>query len=360
MKCINHPETDATGFCGRCGKYLCNNCVRWLHGKTYCHPCAYNIPARKTDDILTLSDQKDGRTNVGQDKTGKLLGASRILLYLALIIGVIIPSCSVIILEVMGARPDIPTKILGAFLYIGVALLISAAFCRIIVVINRRDTERSTPVPKMPSEDTIKPNSGLGKLIDQPTTLGTKIAPTVPSEYVLRQNGGLNSMKCVSHSEIDAASICARCGKNICGNCVQELYKKTYCQLCAKELLTSDKADIPLILTKKKQGRTEFYEGTSHYRYLKNLNNVAGVCLYAGLFLTFALPLCLIMMVGSPEGQKFLNNIVKAGIALDVIGVILTLLSLYLHLAVRIGTRIATLILGIILVIFGIVYLVKF
>src|SRR5512137_2090863 len=101
MKCVNHPEVDATGTCAKCGKNLCSDCVRWLHGKTYCHPCAYNIPARKADAAPAHSDSKDGRTKISQDKASKLLEVSRILLYLALIIGIVIPSFSAIVLGVL-------------------------------------------------------------------------------------------------------------------------------------------------------------------------------------------------------------------------------------------------------------------
>jgi hypothetical protein len=228
---------------------------------------------------------------------------------------------------------------------------------------------------------------------------------------------------CVNVLNIDGVSVCYKCGKRISDNHKQELYDKTFCPLCAQEIIT-EKANVALFFAEttrketsenhppKKEGfnpspfkfilpfgfnpslfkfilpflpinplyiicgavlhrcvrlpqrfrsgiserRTDFYE--DKYNYLKHLNNVAGVCLIAGILFTFILPLCLIMMVGSPGGQNTLDNMVKAGISLATIGIILTMISLYLHIAVRISVRKA-IILGIVLVIFGIVWFVK-
>jgi predicted nucleic acid-binding Zn ribbon protein len=43
MKCVNHPEIDATGTCVKCGKSLCSECIKELPGKTYCQVCAQEI-----------------------------------------------------------------------------------------------------------------------------------------------------------------------------------------------------------------------------------------------------------------------------------------------------------------------------
>jgi hypothetical protein len=39
MKCAVHPDVDATGYCGQCGKALCPECTRDVRGALYCEPC---------------------------------------------------------------------------------------------------------------------------------------------------------------------------------------------------------------------------------------------------------------------------------------------------------------------------------
>lgn len=39
MKCLNHPESDATGYCRQCGKALCAACRRDVRGVSYCEDC---------------------------------------------------------------------------------------------------------------------------------------------------------------------------------------------------------------------------------------------------------------------------------------------------------------------------------
>ncbi|HKN59723.1 MAG TPA: B-box zinc finger protein [Candidatus Acidoferrales bacterium] len=39
MKCAVHTEADATGFCRHCGKALCPQCTREVHGALYCENC---------------------------------------------------------------------------------------------------------------------------------------------------------------------------------------------------------------------------------------------------------------------------------------------------------------------------------
>lgn len=39
MKCAVHTEADATGFCRHCGKPLCPQCTREVHGALYCENC---------------------------------------------------------------------------------------------------------------------------------------------------------------------------------------------------------------------------------------------------------------------------------------------------------------------------------
>jgi hypothetical protein len=39
MKCAQHPEIEATGFCRQCGKALCPECTRDVRGALYCESC---------------------------------------------------------------------------------------------------------------------------------------------------------------------------------------------------------------------------------------------------------------------------------------------------------------------------------
>lgn len=44
MKCATHPDRSALGYCGRCGKALCKDCLVRLSTGNYCETCA-NAPA---------------------------------------------------------------------------------------------------------------------------------------------------------------------------------------------------------------------------------------------------------------------------------------------------------------------------
>jgi TM2 domain-containing membrane protein YozV len=39
MKCANHPEADSVAFCGFCGRALCSECRKDVHGTAYCESC---------------------------------------------------------------------------------------------------------------------------------------------------------------------------------------------------------------------------------------------------------------------------------------------------------------------------------
>ena len=42
MKCANHPDRDAAAYCGLCGRPLCADCKREIHGMVYCENCLAN------------------------------------------------------------------------------------------------------------------------------------------------------------------------------------------------------------------------------------------------------------------------------------------------------------------------------
>ncbi|MGH9537319.1 MAG: B-box zinc finger protein, partial [Terriglobales bacterium] len=39
MNCANHPDVPSVAFCRTCGKPLCANCTRSVHGVIYCENC---------------------------------------------------------------------------------------------------------------------------------------------------------------------------------------------------------------------------------------------------------------------------------------------------------------------------------
>ena len=39
MNCANHPDVEKVAFCRTCGKPLCANCTRSVHGVIYCESC---------------------------------------------------------------------------------------------------------------------------------------------------------------------------------------------------------------------------------------------------------------------------------------------------------------------------------
>lgn len=43
MKCAQHAEVDATGYCRQCGKPLCPECTRDVRGALYCEDCLAGI-----------------------------------------------------------------------------------------------------------------------------------------------------------------------------------------------------------------------------------------------------------------------------------------------------------------------------
>lgn len=49
MKCANHPERTALGYCARCGKPLCKACLVRIPDGNYCEACASaeDRPARR-------------------------------------------------------------------------------------------------------------------------------------------------------------------------------------------------------------------------------------------------------------------------------------------------------------------------
>lgn len=47
MKCVNHPERAALGYCSQCGKALCTECLVRLSTGNYCEACANPTAAER-------------------------------------------------------------------------------------------------------------------------------------------------------------------------------------------------------------------------------------------------------------------------------------------------------------------------
>jgi Domain of unknown function (DUF5668)/B-box zinc finger len=45
MKCAQHADVDATGYCRQCGKALCPACTRDVQGALYCESCLASLVA---------------------------------------------------------------------------------------------------------------------------------------------------------------------------------------------------------------------------------------------------------------------------------------------------------------------------
>lgn len=44
MRCANHPDRAALGYCSRCGKALCSECLVRLSIGNFCETCANPPP----------------------------------------------------------------------------------------------------------------------------------------------------------------------------------------------------------------------------------------------------------------------------------------------------------------------------
>ncbi|HUY14181.1 MAG TPA: DUF5668 domain-containing protein [Terriglobia bacterium] len=62
MKCSNHPEIEATAFCGQCGRALCASCRREVRGMIYCESC---LAARLQSPALPPLLGTDSANNPG-------------------------------------------------------------------------------------------------------------------------------------------------------------------------------------------------------------------------------------------------------------------------------------------------------
>jgi len=45
MKCAQHPDVDAVGYCRQCGRALCAECKRDVRGALYCENCLASLVA---------------------------------------------------------------------------------------------------------------------------------------------------------------------------------------------------------------------------------------------------------------------------------------------------------------------------
>lgn len=52
MKCAVHAEADSTGFCRNCGKPICAQCTREVHGALYCESCLAGLLSGTQPPVL--------------------------------------------------------------------------------------------------------------------------------------------------------------------------------------------------------------------------------------------------------------------------------------------------------------------
>lgn len=53
MKCVNHPEIDATGTCVYCGKFFCKDCLVEADGRMYCKADIGNVLKEAKEEAAT-------------------------------------------------------------------------------------------------------------------------------------------------------------------------------------------------------------------------------------------------------------------------------------------------------------------
>lgn len=58
MKCVNHPEKDASGSCVYCGKLFCPDCLVNVKGRMYCK-----------DDVANVFDEEKEKAEKSQTQT---------------------------------------------------------------------------------------------------------------------------------------------------------------------------------------------------------------------------------------------------------------------------------------------------
>jgi hypothetical protein len=58
MNCAHHPEVPTVAFCIRCGRALCNECLRNVRGSVYCEACLGEIVEGKAPPASTGATKK--------------------------------------------------------------------------------------------------------------------------------------------------------------------------------------------------------------------------------------------------------------------------------------------------------------
>ena len=72
MKCAQHGDVDATGYCRQCGKALCPACARDVQGALYCESCLAGIVS--SPQTLPLNSTPANSTGTGHPGTALALG----------------------------------------------------------------------------------------------------------------------------------------------------------------------------------------------------------------------------------------------------------------------------------------------
>src|SRR5687768_6256773 len=65
MNCAYHAEAQNVAFCIRCGRALCNECVRNVKGSVYCESCLAELVNNKAPSSAASSKQIVAGTSPG-------------------------------------------------------------------------------------------------------------------------------------------------------------------------------------------------------------------------------------------------------------------------------------------------------
>src|SRR5690242_20208311 len=65
MNCANHAEAQNVAFCIRCGRALCNECIRMVKGSVYCETCLGELVTGKTVPTAAVSTEPVPGTSPG-------------------------------------------------------------------------------------------------------------------------------------------------------------------------------------------------------------------------------------------------------------------------------------------------------
>src|SRR5688572_22327631 len=76
MNCANHAEVLNVAFCIRCGKPLCNECVRHVRGSVYCDICLGDLVEGKPPAGSSGTTGAGGTIGTGPSERRQVVGGT--------------------------------------------------------------------------------------------------------------------------------------------------------------------------------------------------------------------------------------------------------------------------------------------